>query len=177
MTDALRASDLPRRGLVAVAAAGSLALLLGAWGFEAIGGLAPCAMCYWQRWPHLVAVALAVLGGGALPRAAGAAVGVAGAAAAGTSGAIGVYHSGVERGWWPGPASCTSAGQDLGGLSGEALLDLGAAPAVPLCDEIAWTFLGLSMANYNAAISLGLAAIWAVSARAALRRGTGVNAG
>ncbi|WP_233488864.1 disulfide bond formation protein B [Rhodovulum sp. 12E13] len=169
MTPSPASTDLTRRGLVALAGAGSLALLLGAYAFEFIGGYAPCAMCYWQRWPHLAAIAVAVLGAGALPRVAGIAVGVAGALAASATGLIGVYHSGVERGWWPGPSSCTGDAAGLGGLSGEALLDPAGVAPVVMCDEIPWTLLGLSMANYNAAFSLALAAVWIVSIRAAMR--------
>ena len=170
MTTTLRTLDLPRRSLVALAGLGSGALLIAAWGFEVLGGLAPCAMCYWQRWPHMAAVAIAVLGAGTLARVPGAATGVAGALAAGTSGAIGAFHSGVERGWWPGPASCTSSGQTLGGLSGEALLDPAGAAPIVLCDEITWSFLGLSMANWNTLLSFSLAAVWLASALQAARR-------
>jgi disulfide bond formation protein DsbB len=163
------AARLGRRPLALAAAAGSLGLLLAAWYYEFVVGLAPCAMCYWQRWPHMAAVAIGVLAASPLPRVAGVAVGVAGALAATTTAALGLYHSGVERGWWEGPASCTSAGQDLGALSGEALLSTETAVPLVLCDEIAWTFLGLSMANWNALASAVLAALWLGSARAAGR--------
>lgn len=153
-----------RRNLALLAGAGSLALLLAAWFYEFVIGLAPCAMCYWQRWPHMAAVAIAVLAAARLPSAAGIGVGLAGAAAAGTAAGLGAYHSGVERGWWPGPASCTATGQDLGALSGEALLDPSTAAPVVLCDEITWIFLGLSMANWNAFASLALAGLWLASA-------------
>jgi len=153
--------------LALAAGAGSAALLGAAWVFEFVVGLAPCAMCYWQRWPHMAAVAIAVLATAALPGPARVAVGLAGAAAAATSGAIGAFHSGVERGWWAGPTSCTGGGAGLGSLSGADLLDVSAAAPVVMCDEIAWTFLGLSMANWNMALSFGLAALWVA---AALRR-------
>jgi disulfide bond formation protein DsbB len=166
-----------RRTLALLAGAGSLALLLAAWFYEFVIGLAPCAMCYWQRWPHMAAVAIAVLAAARLPAAAGVAVGAAGAAAAGTSAALGAYHSGVERGWWPGPASCSGSGQDLGGLSGAALLDPAGAAPVVLCDEIAWTFLGLSMANWNTVASLALAALWLASALRARAPSRGTAAG
>ena len=170
MTTTPASTDLTRRGLVALAGAGSLAVLLGAYAFEFLGGLAPCAMCYWQRWPHLAAVAIAVLGAGALPRVAGIAVGVAGALAAATTGLIGVYHSGVERGWWPGPASCTGDAGGLGGLSGEALLDPAGAAPVVMCDEVAWSLLGLSMASWNAILSGLLACLWIASGLRARRQ-------
>ncbi|MEE4117868.1 MAG: disulfide bond formation protein B [Paracoccaceae bacterium] len=155
---------LRHKPFVLLAAAGSAALLLAAWFFEFVVGLAPCAMCYWQRWPHMAAVAIGVLAAAPLPVPAAIAAALAGAAAAATTAGIGAYHTGVERGWWPGPASCTSTGQDLGGLSGDALLDTSTAAPVVLCDEIAWTFLGLSMANWNMLASAALACLWLAAA-------------
>jgi disulfide bond formation protein DsbB len=77
-----------------------------------------------------------------------------------TSG-LGIYHTGVERGWWPGPDTCTS--DAIGGLSTDQLMaQIMSAPLVR-CDEVQWEFLGLSMASLNAIISLGLAALWLVS--------------
>ena len=47
--------QLPSRlGLLALL--GSGALLLGAYYFQYVVGLAPCEMCYWQRYPHMVAI-------------------------------------------------------------------------------------------------------------------------
>ncbi len=172
MTDATVPSALPeRRTLVALAGAGSLGLLLAAWFYQYVLGYAPCPMCYWQRWPHMAAVAIAVLAVARLPAMAAFAVSMAGGLAAATSAGIGLFHSGVERGWWEGPSSCTNGGAGLAGLSGADLLDPTAATPVVMCDEIVWQFLGLTMANYNVAISLGIAAIWGVAAwQAGMRR-------
>ena len=165
MSDTAIPFALPsRRALVWLAGAGSLGLLLAAWFYQYVIGLAPCAMCYWQRWPHIAAVVVAVLAAAPLPSGAAVALGLAGMGAATTSAGIGVYHSGVERGWWEGPASCTGGGPGLGGLSGADLLDPNAAAPIVMCDEIAWQFLGLTMANYNVLFSLGIAAIWAAAA-------------
>jgi disulfide bond formation protein DsbB len=40
------------------------------------------------------------------------------------------------------------------------LLDQILATPVVLCDEIAWSWLGVSMAGWNAILSLGLAVLW-----------------
>lgn len=151
-----------RRQVQMLALAGSVGLLLGALAFQYIGGMAPCALCIWQRWPHLVAL----LGAGALTFGAPlfALIGAAGAA---TSGGIGVYHTGVERGWWPGPSSC-SAGGNLSGLSPEELLAQIMAAPVVRCDEVPWEMLGLSMASWNAVASFAIAGLWLASLR--LRR-------
>jgi len=144
---------MTHKQLIALAAAGSAALLLGAWGFQALG-YAPCKLCLWQRWPHGVAVIVGLLALliplRILP--------LAGAIAAATSGAIGVYHTGVERGWWPGPDTCTSAPVD--NLTAEQLMEQIMNAPLVRCDEIAWQFLGLSMAGWNAILSFTLAAIW-----------------
>lgn len=149
------------RSLSLIAAGGSLALLLGAWGFQYIGGLAPCTMCIWQRWPHGVAVAAGALGLAVSTPL----LYLLGACAAATSSAIGVYHTGVERGWWQGPSTCTSGSID--GLTAEQLLDQIMAAPLVRCDEVAWEMLGLSMASWNALISAGLVLVWLAAFRAA----------
>ncbi|MGI1661821.1 disulfide bond formation protein B [Palleronia sp. KMU-117] len=151
---------MTRRALILLAAGGSLAMLLGAWGFQYIAGLAPCAMCYWQRWPHMAAVAIGALG----LAAPAAALTLAGALSALTTAGIGLYHTGVERTWWAGPSTCTSG--DISGLSTQDLMDQILAAPLVRCDEVAWAFAGLSMASWNAVISLGLAAVWLMAWRA-----------
>lgn len=155
---------LTRSQLILLAAGGSAAMLAGAFGFQHIGGFAPCQMCLWQRWPHAAAVligALAlILKGRTLP--------YLGALAALSTAAIAAFHSGVERKWWPGPASCSSG--SIEGLSVDQLLDPGIIVAAPVpCDEIVWQMFGLTMPNLNFAASLAFAVIWLMAARA--RRG------
>jgi disulfide bond formation protein DsbB len=146
-------SPLQRRGIGA--AAGSAALLLAALAFQHLAGLAPCPLCIWQRWPHAIAIALglALIAG---PRrwipALGALVLLAGAG-------IGVYHAGIELDIWAGPTTCTAP--DVGGVEPGELLDRILETPVVLCDEVPWSFLGISMAGWNALLSLGLAALWA----------------
>lgn len=147
---------MTRKNLMLMAAAGSLALLLGAFAFQ-LAGYAPCKLCIWQRWPHGLAVAA-----GAAMLALGPQVwiGLAGWLGAFTTGVIGVYHTGVERGWWEGPSSCTGGGIDMSGMTGGDLLSLDAPLGVVMCDEVAWAFAGLSMASWNAILSFALAALW-----------------
>jgi disulfide bond formation protein DsbB len=145
-------SRLQRRALGA--AAGSAILLAAAFGFQYFAGLAPCPLCIWQRWPHAVAIALGLLivAWPARPLAA------LGALAMLTGAGIGVYHVGIERGWWAGPASCTAP--EVGGMDPGELLDQILATPVVLCDQVAWAFLGISMAGWNAILSLALAWLW-----------------
>ena len=147
--------------LILLATLGSAALLLGAFGFQHLGGLAPCKLCLWQRWPHAAAILIgvALLAGGHRLLA------WLGALAAATTAGIGAYHAGVEWGWWPGPSSCTGGGMDLGTMTGGDLLSMDGPMGVVMCDEVVWQLAGLSMAGWNAVISLGLTAIWIAAAR------------
>ncbi len=138
-----------------------MALLLGAFGFQMLG-YAPCQMCLWQRWPHGAAMLIGVIAlafpGRLLP--------MLGALAALTTAAIGVFHTGVERAWWQGITACSGAG-DITTLSAGDLLDTSRDLGPPLvkCDEVAWEFLSLSMASWNALISFALVLIWLAAAR------------
>ena len=150
--------------LAVLAAAGSAALLLAAFGFQHLGGLAPCPICLWQRWPHVVAIGagLALLPASRPVRTVLVALGgLAMLAGAG----IGLYHTGIERGWWPGPTACSGDTGSLTGLSGGDLLSLDSATPLVRCDEVAWSLLGLSMASWNMLASLALAALWLYAAR------------
>jgi len=127
-------------------------LLGGAYLSQYVGGLHPCEMCYWQRWPHFFAVAVAALAflfpassRQARPLTALAAIAIA------ASGAIGVFHAGVEYGWWQGLTRCSSGGA----------MTLDEIMKVPLirCDQVQFSFLSVSMAGWNAIISLGSAVI------------------
>lgn len=157
---------MTRQSLILLAALGSFGLLAGAFFFQALGW-APCAMCLWQRWPHAAAIVIGALGYLAPSRA----VAALGAVSMAIGSSLALFHTGVERDWWEGPASCTSSGDGLSGLSGDALLP-GAttdAPALVLCDAFTPFLFGLSMANWNLLASLGLLALWLVATFAPLR--------
>lgn len=143
-----------------LAGLGSAGLLAGAYWFQFVVGLAPCALCYWQRWPHFAAAGLG-LAGVALPHSM---VALAGAAAAATSGGIGAFHTGVERGWWDGPSTCSGT-VDFSNLTAEQLLEQVMAAPVVRCTDVAWEWLGLSMASWNALASFALAGLWLFSLR------------
>ncbi|SPF80394.1 disulfide bond formation protein B [Pseudoprimorskyibacter insulae] len=142
-----------------LAAAGSAAMMLGALGFQYLGEMAPCKLCYWQRYPHIAAIAIGVL---ALVLGWRWLAGLGALAALATAG-VGMFHTGVERGWWEGPTTCTS--QPIGGLSTDDLLNQIMAAPLVRCDEVAWEMFGLSMASWNAVASLVLAGIWVMALR------------
>ena len=151
---------MTRTQLALLAFAGSALLLSGAFLFQ-LAGYPPCKMCLWQRWPH----AAAILIGLAFMALKHRAFLWLGALAAMTTAAIGLFHAGVEQHWWEGPNTCTSA--PIGDLSVDELLDSTLSAPLVRCDEIAWQLAGISMAGWNALLSLVLAGIWLTAARRA----------
>ncbi len=148
-------SLLSRARLVAILL--PAALLGGALGSQYLGGLHPCEMCMWQRWPHLAAIG-AALAAIALRRNPPMSATFAALAALTilTSGAIGAYHAGVEYGWWEGFTTCTTIRPANGGDMLEAIMN---APLIR-CDQAPWTLWNISLAGFNALFSIaGAAAI------------------
>ncbi len=144
-------------------------LLGGALGSQYVGGLHPCEMCYWQRWPHEAAIALALLAYAIArrPAASRLAVNLAGIFIA-VSGAIGVFHAGVEYGWWEGLTTCS---RGPSAASSEELLKSILAAPLTRCDEPQWTLAGISLAGFNAIFSFAAAtAIWALTHRSRRQR-------
>jgi disulfide bond formation protein DsbB len=145
------------------------ALLAGAYGSEYFGGLFPCEMCWWQRYAHFVALAfaLAAYAGGRLPDRGRSLVWLA-ALGILASGAIGVYHAGVEAGVFEGFTQCTST--ISGGSTDDLLKAILAAPVIR-CDQIQWAFLGISMAGWNAILSVSgaLLVLWLSLKRSPVR--------
>jgi disulfide bond formation protein DsbB len=144
---------------VAIAAVGAVTIL-GAWFFQYGLALKPCPLCLEQRYAYYFAIPLAVMVAlgdhfGASRKVLTAAL-VAIALGMLWNAGLGVYHSGIEWRWWPGPQECSGALDDLGA---GGLLNKLQSITVVRCDEAAWRFLGLSLAGYNVLISLALAAI------------------
>ena len=129
-----------------------LGLLGGALGSQSLGGRLPCEMCYWERGPDGAA---GLVGAGAFTAPATSSrsrtLTLLAALAIAVSGVIGVYHAGVEAGVFQGLTSCTATGA----MSLEDLMN------VPLvrCDQVQWSLFGISMAGWNAILSLGGAAL------------------
>lgn len=132
------------------------ALLAGVWYFQLVRHLVPCEMCHWQRWPHYAALVLAILAFIGPPGLRRPLVWLAALAIA-VSGAIGVFHAGVEYHWWQGFTQCSSTLSGAGMTADDMLNQMMHAPVV-MCDVPQWTFAGVSLAGFNAIISLGGAA-------------------
>ena len=138
-------------------------LLAGAYVSQYGFGLYPCEMCWYQRYPHFAATALALVALVARPKSLW--IGLA-ALAILASGLIGAFHAGVEYGWWQGVTACTSSIDTSGG---DALTAIMNAPLIR-CDVAQWTLAGVSLAGFNALISvISAVAIFALLAKA--RRG------
>ena len=155
-----------------LAAIASALMLAVAHGFQTFGHLAPCELCLKQREVYWVALAVGLVGfalGRGLKRPllinlSSLLLGLIFLYGAGLAG----YHAGVEWKWWPGPRACT--GQGRATVAAVTALLNGARITGPSCDVAAWRMLGLSMAGWNALVSLGLAVV-SVGAMGARRRG------
>ena len=153
-------SNLTTRRAALLILAVALGTIVGAWIFEYLG-YAPCELCLWQRWSYYAAIPIALLVALAAPgrpELARAALGLLAVLWLGSM-VFGIYHAGVEWKWWLGPSTCGRQAGFSGGIP-----DL-SAPVI-LCDTAAIRILGLSLAGWNAVISLGLALV----AVAGLRR-------
>ncbi|MDP3746282.1 MAG: disulfide bond formation protein B [Phenylobacterium sp.] len=137
----------------------SLLMLAIAHAFETFGGLAPCTLCLRAREVYWVAAAVALAGMLVVRTANGARFKVVFDALLAlifaASVGLAVYHAGAEWKFWPGPTACASTGASVSAGDMAALLN-GAKLKPPACDEAAWVFLGLSMAGWNALVSLKL---------------------
>lgn len=142
-------------------------MLATAHAFETFGGYAPCTLCLRQREVYWAILTLG-LGFMVLVRTPGgprwreATCWVLGLGFAISCG-LAVYHAGAEWKFWPGPQACASGSAGVNAADLSAFLD-GAKVKPPACDTAPWVFLGLSMAGWNAAISLVLAGLSALAA-------------
>jgi len=129
-----------------------LALMAGALGSQYIGHLVPCEMCWWQRYPHLAAIGVAALAIAVPNRMASTALVVVAALLIATSGGIGIFHAGVEYHWWPGITPCTAGIKP--GQSGLDIIDMIQHGPMVRCDLAQWTLFNISLAGWNAIVSL-----------------------
>ncbi len=125
------------------------ALLAGAFGSQYIGGLYPCEMCYWQRYPHESAVVIALFTFTGRSELTNRILLLLAATAIAVSGGIGAFHAGVEYGWWEGLTQCATM---PGAGGGNIIDDIMKTPLVR-CDVPQWTLFGISLAGYNAIVS------------------------
>jgi disulfide bond formation protein DsbB len=148
------------------------ATIAGAWFLELVMKLKPCPLCLEQRWPYYIGIPLALIVALAawrrLPRVIVAGGFVVLALLMLWGAYLGVFHAGIEWGWWTGPQECSGAAT-LGPATD--LMKRLQTINITRCDEASWRFLGISLAGYNAAISLALAAValWGASTAARTR--------
>ena len=139
-------------------------------GFQYIGGYIPCALCLLQRQPYYYGIPIAILAAVSaliglpnwITRALLLAAGILMLVGAG----MGVYHSGVEWHFWPGPATCSTTASSMTTNAGDLLGELNSVKG-PSCTDAALRVLGLSFAGWNVIASLVLAAFAFVGVRKA----------
>ncbi|CAN5365158.1 disulfide bond formation protein B [soil metagenome] len=146
-------TSLSRARLIAILAPNFLlgGALVSQYGF----GLHPCEMCMWQRWPHAAAIfiALAAIALPGRPQVSRICTLLAALAIA-ISGGIGLFHAGVEYGWWQGLTACSTT--PVGGSTQDILNSIMATP-LTRCDVAPWSLFGISLAGYNGILSLAAA--------------------
>jgi disulfide bond formation protein DsbB len=152
---------LPDRRLPSLVLIASLASLTVAFASQYWGGLQPCPLCIYQRFPYGVAAALGVVGILVAGRPGWLRVVLLVAALAFfVDAGIAAYHVGVEQHWWQGTADC---GSTLNfNLSPEELKEQLLSQPLVSCHDVQWSLFGISMAGYNFlyAIALGLVTLW-----------------
>ncbi len=164
MSDSL---SLRQASLMVLAA--SAAILLAAFAFQYIGGLQPCILCWWQRYPYMVTIVVALIAvalAPARPPVARALLGFCAIVFLVGAG-IAAFHVGVEQHWWQGTAECGANFGPAGSI--DELRRRLLAQDVVRCDAIAWSLFGISMAGYNFLLSLALAVFAIHAARSAPR--------
>ena len=157
-TDGLRKAQF-------LALAVPLALIAGALGSQLFGGLVPCEMCHWQRWPHYAAILVAALSFAVPHRPTRMLFVLFAAVLIALSGGIGIFHAGVEYHWWPGITPCSTDVKH--GDPMQILMEQIGKPLIR-CDAAQWELFGISLAGFNAIISLsGAIAVFALAVRRA----------
>ena len=146
------------------------ATILGALGFQYVGGYLPCALCLMQRTPYYIGVPLAAATVLAIlfsaPRPVAALLFGLFALLMLYGGGLAIYHSGVEWGLWEGPASCAPS---IGVSNAADMLNQLENAHAPSCTDAPWRMLGLSFAGWNVLVSALLAALGVAGAAMAWR--------
>ena len=142
-------ASLPAERILLLTGSASLALIVGALGFQYLGHILPCEMCHWQRWPHIAAAFLGI-GGALLARGNARTLAWIVVALVVASGLIGAYQTGMQIGLLPGPQACSVAHPYVMGSND--------VPDVQ-CNVVTWSLFGLSLAAYNAVISFLVAGV------------------
>ncbi|MEM8950834.1 MAG: disulfide bond formation protein B [Pseudomonadota bacterium] len=127
----------------------ALAILATVFASEHLGGLEPCQMCVWQRWPFAVLALVGLIGALWRPKMMLTLAFLTLLVSIGLAG----YHVAVEQGWLALPSGC-AVGTDASSVEElKAMLKA----ARPTCDQVSFTFLGLSFAGWNVVGSIILA--------------------
>jgi disulfide bond formation protein DsbB len=150
-----------------LATGGALAALCVAWLAQYAGGLAPCELCYLQRYGYWAAIALGVvtITQNGTPRRRGVLLGLTGLALLAVAGTA-LFHVGVEHGWWEGSSACV--GVNTAGQTTEQMTDAILNAPLVRCDTPAFVLFGISMAGYNLIYALALTALTLVGAKRSL---------
>jgi disulfide bond formation protein DsbB len=132
----------------------SVAVLGGALAAQYWGGLAPCELCLKERWPWVAAIAVGVVATTTGSRRASPRIALLLTAIFAIGSALALYHVGVEKHWFPGPAACTAPADAAATI--EALRQQLLHQMPVRCDQPAWLLWGISLAGWNLVASLAM---------------------
>ena len=143
-----------------------LATILAALGSQVLGGLVPCELCLEQRLAYyygLPILFVVLLAWNRLPLPVWYLAMVIVTAIFAWSTYMGGYHAGVEWGFWPGPTACTGVGETMDFNS------LNNMTPVIGCDVVQFRLFGISLAGYNALVSLAIVVLLVISIATRMR--------
>ena len=141
----------PRQLLIAILAIG-IAVVGGALIFQYAGGLEPCELCLWERWPYYGAIPIATVALATGVRGAGWWIALL-AVIFFLSAGLGGYHVAVEHGWLEGPTACTGPA-GVGAKTAEEFAKMIEQRQAVQCDQVPWSLMGISLAGFNFLASL-----------------------
>ena len=132
---------------------------------EVVLGLEPCILCIYQRIPFVIGIVLGLTG---LALRKKEAIGNILLALLGvnflSNAAIAFYHTGVEQKWWASAVEGCAV-PNFTETSEQSILENILSAPTANCAEIPWQdpILGLSMANYNIILCLGIMGVCLLS--------------
>ncbi len=136
------------------------------------GGLAPCELCLKERWPWTAAIVVATVATTTGSRTALSRVALLLGLVFAASAALAFYHVGVEQHWFRGPSACTAPATAADTLEALKAQILHRQPV--LCDQVAWSLWGVSLAGWNLLASVAMTGIcFAVFSQVRRRSGFG----
>ena len=156
------------RAAILLVVAGAAAVVGGALMFQFVGGLAPCELCLYERWPYYASIPLGLAFAAPRRPLIDPRIGTALLLAIFLgSTVLAFYHVGVEQHWFAGPTACTGTGGPARTI--EELRQMLMTQQTVRCDAPQWSLFGITLAGFNFLASLALTVLSYNGLREAMR--------